>query len=137
MQQRIEMDRYEEDKKTLGVEEAAKRAEAREVKRVEDWKIAQTRSGSEAAEATKPKNPEDMKGFVCVLYITESKVNTGAAMWVPFVPVTNSTTGEFVLLRDGKAVLAGRHNSVGAYTGSADKCGTSLGTAFDIKMAKK
>jgi tRNA G18 (ribose-2'-O)-methylase SpoU len=32
-----------------------------------------------------------MKGFVCVLYyITESKVNTGAAMWIPFVTVTNT-----------------------------------------------
>jgi hypothetical protein len=136
MQQRIEMDRYDEDKKALGVEEAARRAENRETKRVQDWKTGQAKAGSEAAEAAKPKNPEDMKGFVCVLYITESKVNTGAAVWIPFVPVTNTTTGEFVLLRDGKPVLAGRHNSVGAYTGSAPKCGTALATAFDIKMVK-
>ena len=72
-----------------------------------------------------------------VLYITESKVNTGAAMWAPFVPVTNRTTGEFVLLRDGKPVLAGRHNAVGAYTGSAPNCGTALATAFEINMVKK
>lgn len=137
MQQRIEMDRYDEDKKAVGVEEAAKRAEEREKKRVEDWKSAQAKSGAEAAEAAKPRNPEDMKGFVCVLYITESKVNTGAAMWVPFVPVTNSTTGEFILLKDGKPVLAGRHNSVGAYSGSAPKCGVALATAFDIKIANK
>jgi hypothetical protein len=137
LQQRIEMDRYDEDKKALGVEEAAKRAEARETKRVQDWKTAQAIAGSEAAEAAKSKNPEDLKGFVCVLYITESKVNTGAAMWIPFVPVTNSTTGEFVLLHDGKPVLAGRHNSVGAYTDSAPKCGNALATAFDIKMVSK
>lgn len=137
MQQRIELDRYDEDKKALGVEEAAKRAEARETKRAQDWKTGQAIAGAEAAEAAKPKNPEDLKGFVCVLYITESKVNTGAAMWIPFVPVTNSTTGEFVLLRDGKPVLAGRHNAVGAYTGSAPKCGNALATALDIKMASK
>lgn len=137
MQQRIEMDRYEEDKKALGVEEAAKKAEEREKKRVDDWKAKQGVASAEAAEAAKPKNPEEMKGYVCVLYITESKVNTGAAMWVPFVPVTNSTTGEFILLKDGKPVLAGRHNSVGAYTSSAPKCGNALASAFDVKIAKK
>lgn len=135
MQQRIEMDRYEEEKKTSGVEEAAKRAEEREKKRVEDWRAKQGVVSAETAEAAKPKNPEDMKGFVCVLYITESKVNTGT-MWIPFVPTTNTTTGEFILLRDGKPVLAGRHNSVGAYTGSAPKCASALATAFDVKILK-
>ncbi len=125
----IEKDRYEEDKKNLGVEEAAKRSEAREAARKAEWEKGQTAKKAEEA----PKNPEDMPGYVLVLYLTESKVNTGAAMWVPFVPVTNTTTGEFVLLKDGKPVLAARHNSVGAYTGSAPKCGAALATAFGIK----
>ena len=136
MQQQIELDRYNEDKKNLGVDEAAKRAEEREAKRVSDWKATQNAATAEAAEAARPKSPEEMKGYVCVLYITESKVHTGAAMWIPFVPVTNSTTGEFILLKDGKPVLAGRHTSVGAYTGSAPKCGAALASAFDVKVDK-
>ncbi len=136
MQQRIEMDRYDEDKKAVGVEEAAKRAEERDAKRTNDWKAKQGAATAEAAQAARPKSPEEIKGYVCVLYITESKVQT-ATMWIPLVPTTNTTTGEFILLKDGKAVLAGRHNAVGAYTGSAPKCATALASAFDVKIAKK
>ena len=130
------MDRYNEDKKTVGVDEAARKAEDREKKRVDDWKAKQGATTAAAAEAARPKSPEEVKGYVCVLYITESKVNTGAAMFIPFVPVTNSTTGEFILLKDGKPILAGRHNSVGAYSGSAPKCATALASAFDVKIKK-
>ena len=134
IQKQIEMDRYTEDKKNLGVEEAAKRAEEREAKRVSDWQAKAAASGAAAKEAARPKSPEEMSGYVLVLYITESKVNT-ASVFIPFMPVTNTTTGEFILLRDGKPVLAGRHNSVGAYTGSAPKCGNALATAFGVKVA--
>jgi hypothetical protein len=128
LQKQIERDRYEEDKKNLGVEEAAKRAEAREAKRLSDW-------SSKKAVEEKPKNPEETPGYVLVLYLTESKVNTGTA-WIPFVPVTNTTTGEFILMKDGKPVLAGRHNSVGAYSSSAPKCGEALGTAFKVMVQR-
>jgi hypothetical protein len=133
LQARIENDRYDEDKKKFGVDEAAKRAEEREKKRVDDWRAAQGKANADATESARPKNPEDMKGLVLVVYLTESKVNTAGA-WIPFVPVTNTTTGEFILLKDGKPILAGRHNSVGAYSNSAPKCGTALATAFDIKV---
>lgn len=129
LQEQMERDLYEEDKKSLGVQEAVKRAEAREVKHREDAARSQ-------AETDKPMNPEEMPGYVLVLYLTESKVNT-ATVWIPFAPVTNTTTGEFVLLKDGKPVLAARHNSVGAYTSSAPKCGEALATAFGVRTAGK
>jgi hypothetical protein len=53
-----------------------------------------------------------------------------------FGVVTNTTTGELILLKDGKPLLAARHNSVGAYSGSAPKCGNALATAFDIKTIR-
>ena len=128
IQLRIESDRYEEDKKKHGVEEAARRSEEREAKRVSGF--AKTQEATEA----KFQNPEDQKGYVLVVYITESKVNMGAAMFWGIG--SNTTTGEFILLKDGKPILAARHNSVGAYSGSAPKCGTALATAFDIKVAR-
>jgi hypothetical protein len=57
LQQRIEMDRYDEDKKAVGVDEAAKRAEDRERKRAEEWKTKQGLASAAAAEAAKPRNP--------------------------------------------------------------------------------
>jgi hypothetical protein len=128
LQLRIEQDRYEEDKKKLGIEEAARRSEEREAKRLKAF--AKTQEEAEA----KLQSPEDQKGLVLVVYITESNVNTGAAMF--FGVVTNTTTGELILLKDGKPLLAARHNSVGAYSGSAPKCGNALATAFDIKTIR-
>ncbi len=128
LQLRIEQDRYEEDKKKLGIEEAARRSEEREAKRVSGFSKTQEEANA------KFQNPEEQKGYVLVVYITESKVNMGAAMFWGIG--SNTTTGEFILLKDGKPVLAARHNSVGAYSGSAPKCGTALATAFDIKMVR-
>lgn len=129
LQATMEADRYNEDKANLGVEVAIQRAEEREAKRQADWAAAQ-------AEAEKPANPETVKGYALVLYLTGSSVNRGAAMWIPYMPVTNTTTAEFILLKDGKPVLAGRHNSVGAYSASAPKCGQALASAFNIKVKK-
>lgn len=129
LQQQIELDRYADDKAKFGLEEAVRRAEDREAKRKAEWK-AQV---EQADEQLKPKNPEEAPGWNLVVYLTEANVHAGAAMWIPLLPVTNTTTGEFVLLRDGKPVLAGRHCSVGAYTASGPKCGNALATAFDVK----
>lgn len=128
LQKQIEKDRYEEEKKNLGFEEAARRAESREAARKNDF-------AARKAVEEKPKNPEEMPGYVLVLYLTESKVNT-ASVWIPFVPVTNTTSGEFILLKDGKPILAGRHNSVGAYSSSAPKCGEALATAFQLSAKR-
>lgn len=133
IEQKIEVDRYEDDKSKVGLDEAIKRAEARGVKRREEWLAKQEQKQAEASSPA--KGPEDTKGWVLVVYITESSVNANGAGWIPFVPMTNSTTGEFLLLHDGKPMLAARHNSVGAYSNSSPKCGTALASAFDIKMA--
>lgn len=130
LQLTMEMDRYNEDKAKLGIDAGIQRAEEREAKRRAAWE-------AEQAEALKASDPEAAKGYALVLYLIDASVNRGAAMWVPYAPVTNSTTGEFVLLKDGKAVLAGRHCSVGAYTASAPKCGRALASAFGIRIDKK
>jgi len=119
--------------KEFDLDEAIKRAEARGVKRREEWLAKQEQQQAEASSPA--KGPEETKGWVLVVYITESSVNSNGASWIPFVPMTNSTTGEFLLLHDGKPMLAARHNSVGAYSNSSPRCWTALASAFDIKMA--
>jgi len=130
----LEMEKalFDEDKTKLGVSEAVKNSNARKTER--NAKIQAQVSELEAKIAkTKPAsaNPEDQPGFSLVLYLMESGVNAGSY----FSPVaTNSTTAEFILLKDGKPVLAGRHCAVSAMFGSStSKCGQKLATAFNIK----
>lgn len=132
----IEKDKYEEDKKTMSVDEAATRAAARQEARkakLRDQilgKNAAPAAAPVAAEAAKPTNPEDRPGYQLIFYVTESKNQD--SVWSPVA--TNSTTGEFILLKDGKPVLAARHNSasIGFGSGSGAKCGVALASAFNI-----
>jgi len=132
MELEIEKAQFDDDKAKVGVSEAVKLAEARKVERTA--KIQAKIDELEAKVAkTKPAsaNPEDQSGYVLVLYLMESGINAGSY----FSPVaTNSTTAEFILLKNGKPVLAGRHCAVSAYFGnSTQKCGTKLASAFSIK----
>ncbi len=142
LDQQIDKDLYEEDKKKVGVEEAIKLAKQRQEDRRtkvrnEILGIQPGTTAKPAPEAAaKPAAPEEQPGYQLVFYVTESKDNAGAAMWAGVA--TNSTTAEFILLKDGKPVLAGRHNSssMGFGGGSGAKCGQCLSSAFTI-VAKK
>lgn len=130
----LEMEKalFDEDKAKVGVSEAVKNANARKAER--NAKIqAQINELETKIAATKPAsaNPEDQKGYSLVLYLMDSGISAGSY----FSPVaTNSTTAEFILLKDGKPVLAARHCAVSAYFGSStNKCGQKLATAFNIK----
>lgn len=139
LDQQVDKDMYEEDKKTMGVAEAAKVAKQRQEDRrtkVRNELLGITQAAPiQPAETPKPKTvaPEEQAGFQLVFYVTESKDNTGAAMWAGVA--TNTTTAEFILLKDGKPILAGRHNSAsfGFGGGSGAKCGQALASAFGIK----
>ena len=136
----IEKDRYEEDKAKLGVEESAKRAQARQ-----DGRKAEIRAQllgerpAAPADVSKPATPtpelppEQRPGYQLVVYVLADHGTNGALAMTGIQ--NNSTTAEFLLLKDGKPVLAGRNRSVkvtmiGSGNGSGQKCGTALSTAF-------
>lgn len=128
----VEKALFDEDKAKVGVTEAVKLANARKEERTA--KITAKIAELEAKiAATKPAsaNPEDQKSWVLVIYLMDSGMSAGSY----FSPVaTNTTTAEFILLKDGKAMLAGRHCAVSAMFGSStNKCGQKLATAFNIK----
>lgn len=128
----VEKALFDEDKGKVGVSEAVKLANARKEERTA--KITARIAELEAKiAATKPvsANPEDQSGFSLILYLMDSGISAGSY----FSPVaTNSTTAEFILLKDGKPMLAGRHCAVSAMFGSStQKCGQKLATAFNIK----
>ena len=135
----MQLDQYNEDKKTMTLEEAAKRAEARKAER--RGKIRAELLGENVpapaapAEATKPKAPEENPGYFLVFYVAEANENSGG-FWSPVA--TNTTTAEFILFKDGRMVLAGRHNaaSMGFGGGSGAKCGQALASALDIVVKK-
>lgn len=118
----MEMDRYHDDKAKLGLDEAIKRGEQRKQAR-----RAQIRKELQGDGAEASKRPESSPGYNLVLYVTETNMN---AVYVP----TNTTTAEFILLKDGKPVLAARHNSasIGWGGNSGSKCANALTTAFSI-----
>jgi len=152
----VELDTYNQEKTTLGVEEAAKRAEARK-----DYRRAKVRAQllgdptpappafmaqpEKPAEAPKPADPvptpakqkstapEDQPGYQMVVYVLDSR-NHDAATFITGIS-TNSTTAEFILLKDGKPLLAARHTSasMGWGAGSGAKCGKALASAFRIE----
>lgn len=118
----MEMDRYSDDKAKYGLDEAIKRGEQRK-----QAKRAQLRKELEGNSAEASIRPENSPGYNLVLYVTESNHN---AVYVP----TNTTTAEFILLKDGKPVLAARHNSASMGWGgnSGSKCANALATAFRV-----
>lgn len=135
-----EADRYREERANLGAEEAAKRAEGRKAERRARTRaefLGETPKAPEPtpAKAPKPpeppKRPEDRPGYQLVAYVHESKAKSNMFAIV----ATNTTTAEFLLLKDGKPLLAGRHNSVGVgmTSGSGAKCGRALASAFSAK----
>ncbi|HQL49496.1 MAG TPA: hypothetical protein PLC09_12570 [Holophaga sp.] len=131
----MELDTYNAEKEKLGVEEAQRLARERKEKRRAEIRaeiLGQPKAAPVEAPApqdsARPKRPEELPGYVLVCYVTEAKDNSGSAAFFFSGVATNTTTAE-----DGKPVLAARHNSVGAYTGSAPKCGAALATAFGIK----
>lgn len=154
----MELDLYNQEKEKLGLEEAMKRATERKAKKrnairaeiLGEIPITPTTPTTPAlpatpavtevtptsaptpAEPSRPKRPEEFPGFVLVCYVTEAKSNDSAAFWTGIA--TNTTTAEFILLKDGKPVLAGRHNSasIGFGGGSGAKCGNALASAFRV-----
>ena len=80
----------------MGVAEAAKVAKQRQEDRrtkVRNELLGITQPApAQPAEAPKPKTegPEEQAGYQLVFYVTESKNNTGAAMWVGVA--SNTTT---------------------------------------------
>lgn len=136
----VELDRYQDEKGKLGVDEAAKRAEARKTERRaaaraellgESFKASEPVEIASPKPLAPPKKPEDRPGYQVVAYIHESKA--ASHFWAPVA--TNTTTAEFLLLKDGKPLAAGRHNSVGVgmSSGSGAKCGRALASLFSAR----
>ncbi len=131
----LEMEKalFGEDKAKVGVSAAVKNANLRKAERHATLQ-AQIDDLEKKLSANKPasNNPEDQKGYVIVLYLMDSGMNTGSVIFSPIA--TNSTTAEFIILKDGKPVLAGRHSAVSTMWGSSsNKCGQKLASAFNIK----
>jgi hypothetical protein len=68
-----------------------------------------------------------------VVYVLADRGTNGALALTGLQ--NNSTTAEFVLLKDGKPVLAGRHTAIkvnlfGSSNSSGQKCGKALATAL-------
>ena len=136
----IEQDRYADDKAKLGVEEAAKRSQARQDARkaaIRTELLGETPPPK--GEAVKPTEqvpevpPERRPGYQLVVYVLADQGTHGAVAMTGLQ--SNSTTAEFILFKDGKPVLAGRHTSMkvslfGSSNSSGQKCGKALATAL-------
>lgn len=129
--QKLEEKRVDSDLKTMGPDQAEKRHDARADARRDE--IKKQLVGTEAA--VSEVGPEAAPGYQLVFYTLESKDNMGAAIFTGLP--TNGSTAEFVLLKDGKPLLAGRHNaqSIGYGGNSGPKCGRALATAFNVAGA--
>ena len=136
-----EKDRYEADKAKLGLEEAAKQAQIRQEARKATIR-AELLGEVPAPAPTKPVAPvadvppEQRPGYQLIVYVLADKGTHGALALTGLN--NNSTTAEFLLLRDGHPVLAGRHRSlkvtlIGSGNASGAKCGDALATAFQAQ----
>jgi len=141
----MELDLYNAEKEKVGVEEAQRLAKERKEKRRAEIRaeiVGEPKASSDPAPATpepaRPKRPEELPGYVLVCYVTEAKDNSGSVSHIIFGVAHNTTTAEFVLLKDGKPVLAARHNSASMGWGSRSgaKCGEALATAFRVEVPK-
>lgn len=141
----MELDTYNAEKEKLGVEEAQRLAKERKEKRRAEIRaeiLGQPKAAPVEAPApqdsARPKRPEELPGYVLVCYVTEAKDNSGSVSHIIFGVAHNTTTAEFVLLKDGKPVLAARHNSASMGWGSRSgaKCGEALATAFRVEVPK-
>lgn len=134
----IEKDRYEADKAKLGVEEAAKQAQGRQdsrkaAARAELLGEAPVPAQVKPVPVAPELQPEQRPGYQLIVYVLADQGTHGALALTGLN--NNSTTAEFLLLKDGKPVLAGRHRAakvtlIGSGNGSGTKCGDALATAF-------
>lgn len=133
-----EKDRYEADKAKLSLEEAAQQAQTRQEARKAAIR-AELLGEAPAPAPTKPVAPvaevppDQRPGYQLIIYVLADKGTHGALALTGLN--NNSTTAEFLLLRDGHPVLAGRHQAlrvtlIGSGNASGAKCGEALATAF-------